>query len=134
MTAPEKRDHLRAATSFRRASQLVSRACARHHGLAEEAAPPDPLQGLPDYCALDATRALGAILDWQLGPQEAVQRLRAIDAWDPDAVAGLVAEASGWDGRIASRAAGRAADRHHLLCHPETMTVAPEPTDQPEEN
>lgn len=125
----ESRHHLRAATSLRRAAILVGRACALHHGT-PEAAPPDPLADLPDHCHLDAARALGSLLDFTLGPEVAVIRLRAIDAFDPYAIAGLVAESIDWDGWMALRL-GRLAGQHHRD-HVDLTAMAQTPEPPPE--
>jgi hypothetical protein len=118
---PTTSDMLRTATSLKRAAELVARACAQH---LFDHAPPDPLDGLPAHCLADVARALALILDSQVGPQESLRRLTAIDAGDVYAVADLVAETCGWDARIALRAARHAAQLHRdyvdLASIPET--------------
>lgn len=126
MTKTSSSDHLRAATSLRRALELVGRACAEHRGQ-PEAAPPDPLVGLNPDCTADVGRALGTLLDHQLGVDEAISRLRTIDPADMRQVAMLVAEASGWDSWMALRAHKLATQHHRDYVELHAMPEAPEP-------
>lgn len=123
----ESRHHLRAATSLRRALELIGRACAEHHGQPEQA-PPDPLDGLPTDCIADVGRALGTLLDHLLGPEESLRRLLTVDAFDMDAVATLVAEASDWDASMALRAHALAVQHHRDYVDLASVQETAEPT------